>query len=108
MKIKLIKLFSVLCALFLVLAMSVSQTFAVSYPNEVATKSESILLVNMDTGQAVFEKEADTKRYPASTTKIMTYIVAVENIADLDNTKIDITKSIVEKIEERGSYPESI
>ena len=108
MKIKLIKLFSVLCALFLVLAMSVSQTFAVSYPNKVATKSESILLVNMDTGQAVFEKEADTKRYPASTTKIMTYIVAVENIADLDNTKIDITKSIVEKIEERGSYPESI
>ncbi len=108
MKIKLIKLFSVLCALFLVLTMSVSQTFAVSYPNKVATKSESILLVNMDTGQEVFAKEADTKRYPASTTKIMTYIVAVENIPDLDNTKIEITKSIIETIEERGSYPESI
>ncbi|MEE1060262.1 MAG: D-alanyl-D-alanine carboxypeptidase family protein [Ruminococcus sp.] len=108
MKIKLIKILSVLCALFVLLSMSVSQTFAVSFPNKVATKSESILLVNMDTGQTVFEKEADTKRYPASTTKIMTYIVAVENISDLNNTRIEITEEILEKIQERGSYAQGI
>lgn len=45
----------------------------------------------MDSGQTVYEKDADSKRYPASTTKIMTYIIAVENIADLDNTKFRLS-----------------
>ena len=36
------------------------------------------------------------RRYPASTTKIMTYIIAVENIADLDNTKIPIKQSVLD------------
>lgn len=44
----------------------------------------------------MYEKDADSKRYPASTTKIMTYIIAVENIADLDNTKIPIKQSVLD------------
>ena len=37
--------------------------------------------------QVVFEKEADTKRYPASLTKIMTYIIVIDNIEDYENTR---------------------
>ena len=33
--------------------------------------------------------------YPASTTKIMTYIVAVEHITDLENTQITVSEEIV-------------
>lgn len=68
------------------------------FTNSVATKSESILLVNTDTGQTVYEKEADTKRYPASTTKIMTYIVVIENVDDIENTRVTIKKDVLDKL----------
>ena len=61
------------------------------------------LLVSMDTGQTVFEKEADAKRYPASTTKIMTYIVAYESIEDVENTRIEIKKSVIDRLLNTGS-----
>ena len=38
----------------------------------------SCILINADTGDILFEKDADTRRYPASTTKIMTCILALE------------------------------
>lgn len=36
------------------------------------------ILVDLDTGQVLYEKNADTQFYPASTTKIMTALVALE------------------------------
>ncbi|MCR4621370.1 MAG: D-alanyl-D-alanine carboxypeptidase [Clostridiales bacterium] len=36
------------------------------------------ILINADTGDVLFEKDADTRRYPASTTKIMTCILGIE------------------------------
>ncbi len=103
MKKKLIKIISVLFALYVIVFASMSATNAVSYSNDVKTQSESILLVNMDTGQPVFEKNADAKRYPASTTKIMTYIVAVENIDDLENTRIPIKQEVLDLLDGTGS-----
>ena len=39
----------------------------------------TVMLFNADTGQEVFTKNPDEKIYPASTTKLMTVLVAVEN-----------------------------
>ena len=39
----------------------------------------SCILMNADTGEVLFQKEADTRRYPASTTKIMTCLLALES-----------------------------
>ena len=36
------------------------------------------ILINADTGDVLFEKNADERRYPASTTKIMTCILGIE------------------------------
>lgn len=99
---KIAKIISLLCAVCVLAVSSVASAGAISYPNSVKTTSDSILLVNMDTGQVVFEKDATSKRYPASTTKIMTYIIAVENIDDL-NVKIPIKKSVIEVLENTGS-----
>lgn len=41
--------------------------------------SGSYILIDAKTGQVILEKNADTKFRPASTTKIMTAIVAIEN-----------------------------
>jgi D-alanyl-D-alanine carboxypeptidase (penicillin-binding protein 5/6) len=38
----------------------------------------SAILVEESTGRVLFEKDADTKRFPASTTKIMTAILVIE------------------------------
>ncbi len=45
--------------------------------------SKSVALIDANTGSVIFEKDGDRERYPASTTKIMTAIVVLEN------TKLD-------------------
>ncbi len=47
--------------------------------------SDCILLVEEDTGDVLFEKNAHEKMYPASTTKILTAIIVLEE-CDLDDT----------------------
>ena len=44
----------------------------------------SAILISADTGEVIFEKDADTVRCPASTTLILTVLLAVENVPDLD------------------------
>ena len=39
---------------------------------------QSCIVINADTGDVLFEKAADQRRYPASTTKIVTCILAIE------------------------------
>ena len=41
--------------------------------------AESAILIDSNTGKVLFEKNMDKKMYPASTTKIMTAILAIEN-----------------------------
>lgn len=103
MKRKFIRVLSVLCTLVVLACVFAPTAGAASFTNSVATKSESILLVNTDTGQTVYEKEADTKRYPASTTKIMTYIVVIENVDDIENTRVTIKKDVLDKLKGTGS-----
>lgn len=100
---KSVKILSLIFVLCIIISSAISGVSAVSYPNDVKTMSDSILLVNMDSGQSVFEKDPDSKRYPASTTKIMTYIIAVEHIDDLDNTRIPIKQEVIDTLEGTGS-----
>ena len=98
-----VRLFSVLMTLTIIAGASVCGTGALSFPTDVKPQSKSVLLVSMDNGQTVYEKEADKKMYPASTTKIMTYIIAYENIEDVDNTRIEIKKKVLDKLNGTGS-----
>lgn len=43
-------------------------------------KSQSGIIIEADTGKVLFEKDADTKRPPASMTKIMTMLLIVEEL----------------------------
>lgn len=102
MKLKSFFIFSlVLCILFSSFPMNKAE--AVSYNVDFDINSKSVYLLNLDTGISVYEKDKDTKCYPASTTKIMTYIITVENIKDLDNTKIKVKQSILDRLNNTGS-----
>lgn len=76
---------------------------AVSYDIDFETKTEAIELVNLDTDTVVFSKNPDKKMYPASTTKIMTYIIAVEAIKDLEGTTLTVKKSVLDSLLGTGS-----
>lgn len=63
----------------------------VSYPDirmtpDIQIKSPNAILINTEDGKILFEKDKDTKVYPASITKVMTAIVAIENLPDLNKT----------------------
>ncbi len=103
MKKKILIVLSLILVLFTVIGSAVVSASAVSYTNDVKLKSKTALLVNLDTGQTVYSVKADVKRYPASTTKIMTYIVVVENVEDLENTKIKIKQKVLDTLAGTGS-----
>lgn len=65
--------------------------------------SKAVELVNLDTGTTVYEKNPTEKCEPASVTKIMTYIVAVEHIKDLQGTKITVPKRVLNELSGTGS-----
>ena len=48
-------------------------------PNPPAVTAQAAILVDMQTGDIIYGKNADGRMYPASTTKIMTAILAMEN-----------------------------
>lgn len=60
-----------------------SPSFATS--NKLTTYSPSCILMEANTGKILYEKNSNEIRYPASTTKIMTAILAVEhcNLSDI-------------------------
>ena len=55
-----------------------------AFEPDVKVYSDGVFMVNLDTDVVVYQKNATKKLYPASTTKIMTCIIAMELIADWD------------------------
>ncbi len=77
--------------------------FAASFQIDFDTSCAALELVNLDTGTIVYEKNADERRAPASTTKIMTYIVVYENVDNPDNTTVTISEKIRDELLGTGS-----
>ena len=59
--------------------------------NEVRVAAKSAIVVDYDTGNVLWEKNPDEPMYPASTTKMVTAIVAIENIEN-PSKKVRISK----------------
>ena len=57
--------------------------------------SDYAIVIDADTGQVLSEKKADEKIYPASMTKMMTALIAMENISDYSE-RITVTKEALE------------
>lgn len=64
---------------------------------------ESVLLVNLDTDSIIYDKNSDKKMAPASVTKIMTYTVVADNVADLDNTAVVVKEELLKSLLGTGS-----
>lgn len=62
----------------------------ISYANETSqeinARSEAVILADADTGEILYEKNADERMYPASITKLMTAMVVLDNCDNLDES----------------------
>jgi D-alanyl-D-alanine carboxypeptidase len=66
-------------------------------------RGEAAILIDADTGSVLFEKNANEKLYPASTTKIMTALLALE-YGHLDDT-VTVPKSITKLPKDSSLVP---
>lgn len=92
MKKKVVACFAFLFAVFMFIS-AVSASAAVFQIN-FEPKSKGIYFANLDTDTVVYEKDANLRLEPASCTKIMAYIIAVERISDLQDTKVIVSDYI--------------
>lgn len=70
--------------------------------NVPAAQSDFIYLMDADSGQVLTEKNGDETMFPASLTKIMTEIVAIETLSDLD-AKVTITPEMLAGLSEANA-----
>ena len=71
-----------------------AQDFPSGWPSAPEISSASGVLMEASSGQVLFDKSMNEIRYPASTTKVMTALIILENIPDL-NKNITFTDIIL-------------
>lgn len=82
----------------LILLIFINTAFAADQPNII---SPSALLMDSKTGQILYEKNIDEKLYPASTTKVMTALLLLED-GQLEKV-VEIKKDVPQLIEQGSS-----
>ncbi|MBQ3553468.1 MAG: D-alanyl-D-alanine carboxypeptidase [Clostridia bacterium] len=90
------KLVCFICASILVFGLCVP-AMADPVSEGLDIKASSAILMDAKSGRVLYEKDADAKRYPASTTKVLTALLAVENldpdkIITISETAVDIDR----------------
>ena len=92
------KLFCVLLCLtfsFLIILPSASAYT----PTNFDIDAEGALLINTDTGNIIYTKNADKRLYPASLTKLMTALVLYENTEDIDSETITVSQYAINSLQ---------
>ena len=79
------KVISLIISIFLV-CFIFAMPVAAYKPSTFTLTAEGCLIANVDTDTIIYEKNGDTKLYPASLTKIMTAVVVLDECADPENT----------------------
>ncbi|WP_210244245.1 D-alanyl-D-alanine carboxypeptidase family protein [Shouchella miscanthi] len=90
------KLRHVCCTMMVIVILAVSTNSAVANTEAPNVHSEAAVLMSAKSGEVLFDKEANQKMYPASITKIVTGILAIEqgNLKD----KVTISENAVDVI----------
>ena len=91
MKIRKVIKIMILCTI-IIFSMMIGKVSATDTNLELG--SPSAILIESKTGRVLYEKEPDKVMYPASTTKIMTAILTLENVIDLQE-KVTVSYNAV-------------
>ncbi|MCM1328764.1 MAG: D-alanyl-D-alanine carboxypeptidase [Ruminococcus sp.] len=94
---------ALLAAVFTVSALSLSANAAVTFTPNFTVNSEAAVLINLDKDVILYEKNATKKMYPASLVKIMTAIVVLDNVQDIDNTSYTAPLAVFDDLYGKGA-----
>ena len=89
--------------LLLVLTLILNVLTIETYAEKIEINAGSAILIDADTGNILYEKDAYSKHYPASITKIMTSILAFESDKELTDD-ITYSRNAVFSIERGSSH----
>ena len=78
--------------------LNATKTFAATEPQ---IMGQSAITMDLDTGEIIYSKNADEQRSPASTTKLLTAVVAIEN-CNLDR-EIEVKQAALNKVDVESS-----
>lgn len=78
------RLFSLFLCIILITLPFFFVTGYASYNDELDSSAQSVLLMSLDDGTVIFDRNPDLKTQPGALTKIVTLIVALKNCEDLD------------------------
>ncbi len=89
------KIFILFLVTFIILFLNSTKIYAVD-TSTLEINSPSVILIERNTGNILYSKDANAVRYPASTTKIMTAILALEkcNLSDV----VRVTYSAIQNV----------
>lgn len=92
------KLIFCLCiALSIIICFSCVPFSAYTYDCDVEVTSSAALVVNVDTGTVVYEKNSNVLRYSSYLSNIMTFVVVCNNTTDLDK-RITVKSDVLAKV----------
>lgn len=91
-----------LLVLFLLLVLP-GAALPVQAEESVSINSDYALLMDLDTGQVLYEKNSTEQIYPASLTKMMTEIVAIEALSDRLEDTVTITADMLAGLAEANA-----
>ncbi len=97
------KLAMLIAAVIMVTVIMPLKSYAVTFTPGFKVESEAAYLVNLDKDIVVYEKNSLKKMYPASLTKIMTAIIVLDNVKDLDNTYFEAPLVVFDDLYGQGA-----
>ena len=103
------KFFSIIFTIFLLFGVASSAFTASAYEvTGFEVSAEYSMIASLDTDEIIYEKNIDTKLYPASITKIMTAIIILESEKYNPKAKITMTREILDMVLGTGSAVSNI
>ncbi|MBO5883538.1 MAG: D-alanyl-D-alanine carboxypeptidase [Clostridia bacterium] len=94
-----------LCLLFLLFLLFTNTLSLSAYAKESSpdlSRAEHVYLYNFESNRVLIEKNSDEKLFPASMTKVVTALVALESLADRLDEKVVITNELLSGHEGAG------
>ena len=78
------------------LIISISSTFSFADNENITLSSDAAVLIDASSGRVLYDKNMSEKKYPASTTKILTAILAIENceLSDIATVSYNAVSSV--------------
>lgn len=78
------KLICLILTILIIISSALTLSASANYNSELKTSADIVLLLSLDNGTVIFEKNADKVTAPASLTKITTAVLTIEKCPDLD------------------------